>query len=76
MFPDIETVILTGNELVFLYPESFRRYLQLQVLYLDESHLTFIGNNEFYRLQHLETIVLTHNQKKYRGFNYSPTIFK
>ena len=76
LFPDIETLILTGNELVFLYPESFRRYLQLKVLYLDENHLTIIGNKAFYRLQHLEKIVLTQNQKKYRGFNYSPTIFK
>ena len=73
LFPDIEALILTDNKLISLLQESFERYLQLKVLYLDYNFIAEIKNNTFYRLQRLEKIVSTDNNY---GMNFNPIIFK
>ena len=72
LFPDIETLILTENELGVLGPASFRRYLQLKVLYLDKNCITSIARDTFYSLQRLERLVLSQSCP----MRFSPGIFR
>ena len=64
LFPDIETLILTENMLGGLESTSFRRYLRLRVIYLDQNHITSIAMDTFYHLHHLEKLVMSKKNQR------------
>jgi Leucine-rich repeat (LRR) protein len=49
------------NRIHGLYKDSFKHYIYLKYLYLDNNVISYVENGTFDPLQHLEVIYLSHN---------------
>lgn len=58
---DLELLQVTHNRIRELYKDSFKRYPNLKVLYLDDNMISYIENGTFDPLQNLDVIRLSQN---------------